>query len=68
MKRVRRHVSVTIDLDLYEAGQAEVEEGRAWSFSAWVNEALRQRVEAEQRPSGQTAPRPTPLRPRRTHS
>jgi hypothetical protein len=52
MRRKRKSVAVSVDLDLLEAGREAVADGRAWSFSAWVNEALRRQLEYEKRPLG----------------
>jgi len=45
----KSRLSVTIDADLIEAGQAAVAAGEAESVSAWVNEALRLKAEQDRR-------------------
>lgn len=45
----KERLTVTIDPELLEAGQASVSEGRAASLSAWVNRALAERVAKEKR-------------------
>jgi hypothetical protein len=60
MKKKRQSVSVSFDLDVLEAGRAAVADGRAWSFSAWINHAARRLMEDdEQRPLGVVGPRST---------
>ena len=51
MKARKERLTVTIDPELLEAGQAAVSAGRAESLSAWVNRALAERVEKERRHS-----------------
>lgn len=46
---VKRRLSSTVDAELVEAGQAAVEAGDAESMSAWVNDALRLKVEHDRR-------------------
>jgi hypothetical protein len=69
MRRQRKSVSISVDVELLEAGHAAVADGRAWSFSAWVNEALRRQIEYEQRPLGMVRSRSgsgrAPTRPER---
>lgn len=48
----KRRLSVSVDADLVEAGQATVSVGEAASLSGWVNEALRRQVEHERRLRG----------------
>jgi hypothetical protein len=45
-------LSVTVDADLIAASQAAVAEGHAESVSAWVNAALRLKVEHDRRLRG----------------
>lgn len=45
----KRRLSSTVDADLVEAGQAAVEAGEAENLSAWVNDALRQKVDHERK-------------------
>jgi Arc/MetJ-type ribon-helix-helix transcriptional regulator len=45
-------LSVTVDADLIAAGQAAVAAGEAESVSAWVNDALRLKVEHDRRLRG----------------
>jgi len=45
----KRRLSATVDAELVEASQAAVAAGRAESVSAWVNDALRQKVELDRR-------------------
>jgi Arc/MetJ-type ribon-helix-helix transcriptional regulator len=45
----KQRMTVTIDEALLRAGQDAVAEGRAESLSAWVNQALADRVAHEQR-------------------
>ncbi len=47
MNKVR--LSASVDADLVEAAEAAVAKGRLESVSAWVNEALRARVEDDRR-------------------
>src|SRR5688500_19141728 len=42
-------LSASVDADLLEAAQAQVESGRAESVSGWVNDALRRQVEHDAR-------------------
>ncbi len=46
---VKRRLSATVDADLVEASRAAVEAGSAESMSAWVNDALRLKVEHDRR-------------------
>jgi hypothetical protein len=48
----KTRLSVTVDADLIAAGQAAVAEGHAESVSAWVNDALRLKVEHDVRLHG----------------
>jgi hypothetical protein len=48
-KQRKARLTVTVDHDLVAAGNAAVAEGRAESLSAWVNEAMTERKEKEQR-------------------
>jgi hypothetical protein len=48
----KRRLSVTVDADLIEASQAAVAAGSAESISAWVNDALRLKVEHDRRLRG----------------
>lgn len=48
----KSRLSVTVDADLIEAGQAAVAAGEAESISAWVNDALRQKVDHERKLRG----------------
>ncbi|MGH3611532.1 MAG: hypothetical protein ACRDRK_02710 [Pseudonocardia sp.] len=45
----KRRLSVSVDAELVEAGQAAVAAGHAASMSAWVNAALRERSEHDSR-------------------
>ncbi|MGH9188982.1 MAG: hypothetical protein ACRD0Q_02955 [Acidimicrobiales bacterium] len=45
----KQRLSVSVDAELVEAGQAAVSEGRAASMSAWANEALRLKADHDQR-------------------
>jgi Arc/MetJ-type ribon-helix-helix transcriptional regulator len=45
----KRRLSVTVDAELVEASQAAVAVGSAESVSAWVNEALRLKMEQDRR-------------------
>ena len=45
----KERLSVSVDADLVRAAQSAVEEGRAGSVSAWVNEALRLKAEHDRR-------------------
>lgn len=48
----KRRLSVSVDADLVEAGQATVSAGDADSLSGWVNLALRRQVEHDRRLRG----------------
>jgi Arc/MetJ-type ribon-helix-helix transcriptional regulator len=48
----KTRLSVTVDADLIAASQAAVAAGEAESVSAWVNDALRLKVEHERRLRG----------------
>jgi Arc/MetJ-type ribon-helix-helix transcriptional regulator len=48
----KSRLSVTIDADLIGAGQAAVAAGEAESVSAWVNDALRLKVDHDRRLRG----------------
>jgi hypothetical protein len=48
MRKKRTSISVAFDPDVVAAGRAAVAEGRAWSFSAWVNHAARRLMAEEQ--------------------
>jgi metal-responsive CopG/Arc/MetJ family transcriptional regulator len=48
----KRRLSVSVDADLVEAGQAMVSAGAAASLSGWVNDALQRQVEQERRLRG----------------
>ncbi len=48
----KRRLSVSVDADLVEAGQATVSAGYADSLSGWVNTALRRQVEHDRRLRG----------------
>jgi Arc/MetJ-type ribon-helix-helix transcriptional regulator len=48
----KTRLSVTVDEDLIEAGQAAVAAGEAESVSAWVNDALRQKADHERKLRG----------------
>ncbi|MGH9212488.1 MAG: hypothetical protein ACRD2C_17705 [Acidimicrobiales bacterium] len=56
MRRKRKSISVTVDLDLFEAGKAAVADGRVWSFSALVNEALRHHLANDTRHAATETP------------
>jgi nucleotide-binding universal stress UspA family protein len=45
----KQRLTVTVDADLIEAGSQAVASGRAQSLSGWVNDALADRREKEQR-------------------
>jgi Arc/MetJ-type ribon-helix-helix transcriptional regulator len=45
----KSRLSVTVDEDLIEAGQAAVAAGEAESISAWVNDALRVKADHERK-------------------
>ncbi len=48
----KSRLSVTVDEDLIQAGQAAVAAGEAESISAWVNDALRQKADHERKLRG----------------
>lgn len=48
----KRRLSVSVDMDLVEAGKVTVSAGEAASLSGWVNDALRRQVEHERRLRG----------------
>lgn len=48
----KSRLSVTVDAELISAGQAAVAAGAAESVSAWVNEALRLKIEHDRRLRG----------------
>jgi metal-responsive CopG/Arc/MetJ family transcriptional regulator len=43
--RTKRRLSVTVDSDLLRAAEKAITEGKAATLSAWVNEALRAKIE-----------------------
>jgi Arc/MetJ-type ribon-helix-helix transcriptional regulator len=45
----KRRLSASVDEDLIRAAEAAVARGAAPTVSAWVNEALRQKLQHEQR-------------------
>ncbi|MHB2024538.1 MAG: ribbon-helix-helix domain-containing protein, partial [Mycobacteriales bacterium] len=45
----KQRLSASVDSELLEAAQTAVEEGRASSVSAWVNHALRLKIEHDRR-------------------
>lgn len=45
----KQRLSVTVDPDLLQAAERATAEGRATTLSAWVNDALRMKVEHERR-------------------
>jgi Arc/MetJ-type ribon-helix-helix transcriptional regulator len=45
----KRRLSATVDAELIEAGQAAVAAGDAENVSAWVNDALRLKLEHDRR-------------------
>lgn len=47
--RQKRRLSVSVDAELVEAGQAAVEAGQFESMSAWVSAALREQSEHDRR-------------------
>jgi hypothetical protein len=47
--RMKERLSASVDADLVAVAQEAVAEGRAESVSAWVNEALRLKVEHDRR-------------------
>jgi hypothetical protein len=49
MRVLKERLTVTVDPELVRAGNAAVAEGRAESLSAWVNLALGERRDREQR-------------------
>ncbi len=46
---LKQRLSATVDEDLLNAGHLAVSEGQAENISAWVNEALRMKVESDRR-------------------
>ena len=46
---IKQRLSATVDEELLEAGHVAVSEGQAENISAWVNDALRMKVESDQR-------------------
>lgn len=48
----KRRLSVSVDADLVQAGQAAVSAGTSASLSGWVNDALHRQVEHERRLRG----------------
>jgi hypothetical protein len=48
----KARLSATVDADLIEASQAAVAAGEAESVSAWVNDALRLKIEHDRRLRG----------------
>jgi Arc/MetJ-type ribon-helix-helix transcriptional regulator len=46
---LKQRLSASVDADLIEAAEAAVAGGRFDSVSAWVNEALRQKLEQDRR-------------------
>jgi len=49
MKATRQRLSASVDADLLSAASAAARRGRARTLSAWVNDALRLKLEHEQR-------------------
>ena len=49
MTRNKQRLSASVDVDLLEAAQRAVDEGRYDSVSGWVNDALRQQTERDAR-------------------
>lgn len=47
--RGKQRLSASVDAELLDAAQAAVDDGRALSISAWVNEALRAKAEHDRR-------------------
>ncbi len=45
----KQRLSASVDAELIEAAEADVRKGRAASLSAWVNDALRLKLEKERR-------------------
>jgi Arc/MetJ-type ribon-helix-helix transcriptional regulator len=45
----KQRLSASVDAELLDAAQAAVDQGRAASISAWVNEALRLKAEHDRR-------------------
>lgn len=45
----KQRLSVSVDLDLVQAGDAAVARGRAKNLSAWVNDALRLKADHDRR-------------------
>jgi hypothetical protein len=45
----KQRLSASVDVELLEAAQAAVAEGRATSISAWVNDALTLKAEHDRR-------------------
>jgi Arc/MetJ-type ribon-helix-helix transcriptional regulator len=45
----KQRLSASVDAELLHAAQTAVDEGRATSISAWVNDALRLKAEHERR-------------------
>ena len=45
----KQRLSASVDADLLRSAQTAVEEGRAPSVSAWVNDALRMKAEHDRR-------------------
>ena len=45
----KQRLSASVDADLLQVAQAAVDEGRAGSISAWVNDALRLKAEHDRR-------------------
>ncbi len=45
----KQRLSASVEADLIGAGQQAVAEGRAENLSAWVNDALRMKVEHDRR-------------------
>lgn len=45
----KARLSVSVDSDLVEAGEASVARGRAKTLSAWVNDALRLKADHDRR-------------------
>ncbi|MGH9214347.1 MAG: hypothetical protein ACRD2C_27320 [Acidimicrobiales bacterium] len=58
MRKKRTSISVSFDPEVVEAGRAAVAEGRAWSFSAWINQAARRQMAEDQRLVGVGATQP----------
>lgn len=47
--KAKERLSASVDAELLRAAQSAVEEGRADSISAWVNDALRLKAEHDRR-------------------